>query len=32
MWVFATMGTKPGDRMMGKLEGRAEAISWEFNM
>jgi hypothetical protein len=25
------MGTKPGDRMMGQLERRAEAISGEFN-
>jgi hypothetical protein len=25
------MGTKPGERMMGKLERRAEAISGEFN-
>ena len=25
------MGTKPGKRMMGQLERRAEAISGEFN-
>jgi hypothetical protein len=25
------MGTKPGERMMGQLERRAEAISGEFN-
>jgi hypothetical protein len=24
------MGTKPGERMMGQLERRAEAISGEF--
>jgi hypothetical protein len=27
LWAFATMGTKPGERMMGQLERRAEAIS-----
>jgi hypothetical protein len=32
LWAFATMGRKPGERLMGKLEGRAEAISGEFNM
>ena len=31
LWAFATMGTKPGERMMGQLERRAEAISGEFN-
>jgi hypothetical protein len=31
MWAFATMGTKPGKRMMGRLERRAEAMSGEFN-
>jgi hypothetical protein len=31
LWAFATMGRKPGERMMGQLEGRAEAISGEFN-
>ena len=31
MWVFATMGTKPGKQMMGQLERRAEATSREFN-
>jgi hypothetical protein len=30
LWAFATMGTKPGERMMGQLERRAEAISGEF--
>jgi len=25
------MGTKPGERMMGQLERRAEAISGDFN-
>jgi hypothetical protein len=30
LWAFATMGTKPGERLMGQLEGRAEAISGEF--
>ena len=31
LWAFATMGRKPGERLMGQLEGRAEAISGEFN-
>ncbi len=31
LWAFATMGTKPGDRMLGHLERQAEAISGEFN-
>ena len=31
LWAFATMGTRPGERMMGQLERRAEAISGEFN-
>ena len=32
LWAFATMGTKPGDRMMVQLEGRrSEVISGEFN-
>ncbi len=31
VWLFVTMGTKPGERMMGQLERRAEAISGEFN-
>jgi hypothetical protein len=26
LWAFATMGTKPGQRLMGQLEGRAKAI------
>jgi uncharacterized alpha-E superfamily protein len=30
LWAFATMGKKPGERMMGQLERRAEAISGEF--
>ncbi len=30
LWAYATMGTKPGERMMGQLERRAEAISGEF--
>ena len=29
--MYATMGTKSGDRMMGQLERQAEAISGEFN-
>ena len=32
LWAFATMGTKPGERMMGQLERRAEAISGEFKL
>ncbi len=31
LWVYATMGTKPGERMMRQLERRGEAISGEFN-
>jgi hypothetical protein len=27
LWVFATTGAKPGERWMGLMEGRAEAIS-----
>ncbi len=30
LWAYATMGRKPGERMMGQLEGRAEAISRDF--
>ena len=31
LWVFATMGTMPGgQRMIGQLEWRAEAITGEF--
>jgi hypothetical protein len=30
LWAFATVGTKPGKRMMGQLQRRAEAISGEF--
>ena len=32
LWAFATMGTKPGERMMVQLERRAEAISVDFNL
>jgi hypothetical protein len=31
LWAFATMGSKPGERMMGQLERRVEMISGEFN-
>jgi hypothetical protein len=31
LWAFATMGTKPGERMMGQLDRRVEAISGEFS-
>ncbi len=31
-WAFATIGTKPGERLVGQLEQRAEAISGEFNL
>jgi hypothetical protein len=31
LWAFATIGTKPGERLVGQLERRAEAISGEFN-
>ncbi len=30
LWAYASMGMKPGERLMGLLEGRAEAISGEF--
>jgi hypothetical protein len=29
LWAFATIGTRPGERMMGQLEERAEA--WRNN-
>ncbi len=32
LWVFATMGTKPGKQMMGQLERRADVISGKFNL
>jgi hypothetical protein len=31
LWAFATMGGKPGERMMGQVEGLAEAIAWGLN-
>jgi hypothetical protein len=31
VWAHATMGRKPGERLTGLLEGRAEAIAGEFN-
>ena len=31
LWAYATVWRKLGKRVMGKLEGRAEAISGEFN-
>ena len=31
LWAYATVGTRPGVGMMGLLERRAEAISWDFN-
>jgi hypothetical protein len=31
LWAFATMRTKPGERMMGQLDRRAETISGEFS-
>jgi hypothetical protein len=27
LWTFARMGTKPGERLMGQLEGQAEVIA-----
>jgi hypothetical protein len=30
LWAYATMGTKPGDRIMGLLERRVQTISEEF--
>ena len=30
MWAYPTMGRKPGERMMGQLERRADAISGQF--
>jgi hypothetical protein len=32
LWAYATMRTKPGERMMFKLERRAEAIPGDFNL
>ena len=31
LWAFATMRTKPGERVMGQQKRRAQAISGEFN-
>ncbi len=31
LWVSVTMGRKPGQRLIGLLEGRTEVISGEFN-
>ena len=31
LWAYATMGTKPGDRMMGQLERRTETTSGKLN-
>jgi hypothetical protein len=31
LWAYATMGKKPGERILGQLEGRAEATSGELN-
>ena len=31
MWVNVTKGRKPGERVMGQLERRAEKISGEFD-
>ena len=31
LWAYATMGKKPGERVLGQLEGRAEATSGELN-
>ena len=31
LWAYATMGRKPGERMIGLLEQQAEAIAGEFN-
>ncbi len=31
LWAFATMGTKPGERMTVQVGRRTEAISGEFN-
>jgi len=31
LWVYATMGRKPGERMMEQLQRRVQAISREFN-
>ena len=30
LWVYVTMGTKPGEQIMGQLERRAEVISGNF--
>ena len=31
MWAYSTMGTKSGERMIGQLERRVEALSGEFS-
>jgi hypothetical protein len=31
MWVYEKMGRKPGEQLMGLLEGREMVISREFN-
>jgi hypothetical protein len=31
LWAYATMGIKPGERMIRLLEGRVEELSGEFN-
>jgi len=31
LWAFATMGRKPGERVMGMLEGRVEEMAGTFN-
>jgi hypothetical protein len=31
LWAYATIGTKPGERMMRQLERRSEVISGEFS-
>ena len=31
VWAYATMGMKPGERLMGLLERRAEATAGDFN-
>jgi hypothetical protein len=31
LWAYATMGRKPGERLMGQLGRRVDAISGELN-
>ena len=32
LWAYATMGRKPGEKLMGQLERRAQVIVGEFKV